>query len=120
MAIEYYISHDPRKMQHFQRKLTSLLTHPNTLQAIENRNPSREAETKKGASTGTYTKNLKHEMNKFNSESGMLVKSMLEGSEIKAINSNRLINQNISNQEEALRIRLESRSKSKSFKSSIR
>lgn len=60
MAIEYYINHDPRKMLHFQRKLTSLLTHPNTLQAIENRTPQKEALTKQGNNVGTYTKILKH------------------------------------------------------------
>lgn len=50
----------------------------------------------------------------------MLVKSMVEGAEIKVIKSNRLINQNIESQEEALRRRLESRSKSKSIKTNLR
>jgi hypothetical protein len=38
-AIEHHLNGDPRKLQHFQRKLTALLTHPNTLQAIENKQP---------------------------------------------------------------------------------
>ena len=59
-------------------------------------------------------------MNKFNESSSMLVKSMVEGAEIKVIKSNRLINQNIESQEEVLRRRLESRSKSKSFKTNLR
>ena len=59
-------------------------------------------------------------MNKFNESSSMLVKSMVEGVEIKVIKSNRLINQNIESQEEVLRRRLESRSKSKSFKTNLR
>lgn len=36
-AIEYYIHEDPKKIQHFQRKLTSLLSNPQTLQVIENK-----------------------------------------------------------------------------------
>jgi len=59
-------------------------------------------------------------MNKFNNESGALVRSMMEGSEMKAINSTRLVNQNISSQEATLMRRLEGRSKSKSFKSNLR
>ena len=34
VAIEYYINEDPRKANHFQKKLTSLLTHPHTLDLI--------------------------------------------------------------------------------------
>lgn len=59
-------------------------------------------------------------MNKFNESSSMLVKSMVEGAEIKVIKSNRLIHQNIESQEEVLRRRLESRSKSKSIKTNLR
>ncbi len=57
---------DVRKMQHFQRKLTSLLTHPNTLQVIENRNSTPSAPTMRNSNIGAYSKTLKHEMNKFN------------------------------------------------------
>jgi hypothetical protein len=95
-AIEHHLNDDPRKLQHFQRKLTALLTHPNTLQAIENKQP--QDPQQKRNSAGGYVKTLRHEMNKFNSESGALVRSMMEGSEMKAINSTRLINQNISSQ----------------------
>ena len=35
IAIEYYINIDSRKASHFQRKLTSLLTNPYTLEIIE-------------------------------------------------------------------------------------
>lgn len=51
---------DVRKMQHFQRKLTSLLTHPNTLQVIENRNSTPSAPTMRNSNIGAYSKNLKH------------------------------------------------------------
>ena len=35
IAIEYYINVDQRKANHFQRKLTTLLTHPHTLEMIQ-------------------------------------------------------------------------------------
>jgi len=53
-----------RKLQHFQRKLNTLLTHPNALQAIENRNNVKQL--KSGNGPLSYNSNLKHEMNKFN------------------------------------------------------
>lgn len=46
-------------------------------------------------------------------ESNVLVMSMVEGSDLKLERNNRLLNQNISNQEEKLKNRLASRSKSK-------
>jgi hypothetical protein len=70
-----------RKLQHFQRKLNTLLTHPNTLQVIENRNNVKNLKT--GNGPASYNDSLKHELNKFNYQSSILVKSMLEGSEYK-------------------------------------
>lgn len=35
IAIEYYVNEDPRKANHFQKKLTGLLAHPYTLELIE-------------------------------------------------------------------------------------
>lgn len=35
IAVEYYIHEDPKKAGHFQRKLTSLLSNPQTLSVIE-------------------------------------------------------------------------------------
>ncbi len=35
LGVEYYIHEDPKKANHFQRKLTSLLSNPNTLNIIE-------------------------------------------------------------------------------------
>lgn len=34
VAIEYYINEDPKKANHFQRKLTSMLANPQTLEVI--------------------------------------------------------------------------------------
>jgi hypothetical protein len=31
------VQHDPKKAQHFQRKLSNLLTNPSTLKLIDNR-----------------------------------------------------------------------------------
>lgn len=35
MAIEYYATTDNKKAEHFHRKLTALLTNPNTIDIIE-------------------------------------------------------------------------------------
>ena len=35
IGIEYYVNIDPKKAQHFQRKLTTLLTNPQTLDIID-------------------------------------------------------------------------------------
>jgi hypothetical protein len=34
MAIEYYVTVDHKKSEHFHRKLTALLTNPNTIDVI--------------------------------------------------------------------------------------
>ena len=45
-------------------------------------------------------------MNKFNAGSGVLVKSMVEGSQIKMERSNRMVSENINSQEEILKRRM--------------
>ena len=88
-----------------------LLTHPRTLQAIQNKED--KPKNRKTQNAADYSSNLSSQMNKFNSESNVLVKSMMEGSDIKMERTNRMVNQNINTQEEALRRRLESRGKSR-------
>lgn len=87
-----------------------LLTHPRTLQAIENKEEKVERKSKGAAE---YSCHLVSEMNRFNAESGVLVKSMMEGSDIQMERRQRLVKENIDNQEEVLRKRMESRGKSK-------
>ena len=53
-----------------------------------------------------YSYVLKSEMNKFNAGSGVLVKSMVEGSQIKMERSNRMVSENINSQEEILKRRM--------------
>ena len=95
-----------------------MLTNPNTLQVIENKcSPKKDEKTKKAAN---YNHLLRGEINKFNMESNVLVMSMVEGSDLKLERNNRLLNQNISNQEEKLKNRLASRSQSKHKTKDIR
>ena len=56
MAIEHYSTLDAKKAQHFQRKLTALLTNPNAMDALEQKKP--EVKTAH-LDTKTYEKNLK-------------------------------------------------------------
>ena len=65
---------------------------------------------------GGYSKSLKQELGKFNSNSEIMVKSMMEGSEKKMEKHHRLIDENLSSQERKLQRRLEERSRSKSRK----
>lgn len=62
---------------------------------------------------GAYSQNLKQELNKFNSQSQIVVKSMIEGNDKKREYHSKLINQNIETQESRLQRRLEERSRSK-------
>ena len=66
IAIEYYVNEDPRKAIHFQKKLTSLLTHPYTLELIE-----KKPETAKvpEIDSAHYSSQLRMELNKFNTQS---------------------------------------------------
>ena len=53
------------------------------------------------------------ELNKFNTQSEIVIRSMIEGSNKKVEKSNRLMENNIENQEDRLKKRMEERSKSK-------
>ena len=53
------------------------------------------------------------ELNKFNTQSEIVIRSMIEGSNKKVEKSNRLMENNIENQEDRLKRRMEERSKSK-------
>lgn len=53
------------------------------------------------------------ELNKFNTQSEIVVRSMIEGSNKKAEKSSRLMSDNIESQEDRLKRRLEQRSRSK-------
>ena len=53
------------------------------------------------------------ELNKFNTQSEIVVRSMIEGSNKKAEKSSRLMNDNLDSQEDRLKRRMEQRSRSK-------
>ncbi len=53
------------------------------------------------------------ELNKFNTQSDIVIRSMIEGSNKKVEKSHRLMNDNISSQEEHLNKRMQERSRSK-------
>ena len=53
------------------------------------------------------------ELNKFNTQSEIVIRSMIEGSNKKVEKSSRLMENNIVNQEDRLKKRMEERSKSK-------
>ena len=104
--MEYYIHYDLRKLNHFHRKLTSLLTRNTPFKVVQNREQVKQEDS--------YSKKLQTEMKKFDSEGMILVQSMLEGSEMKATNSKRVMLENISTQEAVLQQRMMQRGKSKS------
>ena len=105
-AIEHFAHDDPRKVMHFQKKLNKLLTHPQTLQAIDNFHPINDSPTRKTSQSGTYNRNLRTELSKFDCESGALVKGMMEGAQQRGRRRSALINAQIDNQEQLLRNRL--------------
>jgi hypothetical protein len=109
IAIEYYINEDPRKANHFQKKLTTLLTHPYTLELIDNKPRAKTPEV----DTAQYSSHLRMELNKFNTQSDIVIRSMIEGSNKKVEKSHRLMNDNISSQEDMLSKRMQERSRSK-------
>lgn len=69
--------------------MQTLFAHPRTLQAIENKTTTPNQTPKIAIG---YNQNLKNQMCKFNEESNMLVKSMMDGSQIKLLRTNRLVN----------------------------
>jgi hypothetical protein len=48
LAVEYYIHEQPKKANHFQRKLTSLLSNPQTLNVIEHSQSPKNEKAIKG------------------------------------------------------------------------
>lgn len=108
IAIEYYINEDPRKANHFQKKLTALLTNPYTLELIE-----KKPHAKGEVDTAQYSSHLRMELNKFNTQSEIVIRSMIEGSNKKVEKSSRLMSDHLVSQEDRLKKRLEERSRSK-------
>lgn len=88
----------------------SLLTHPYTLELIEKKPHSAKSPE---VDPAHYSSQLRIELNKFNTQSEIVVRSMIEGSNKKAEKSSRLMSDNIESQEDRLKRRLEQRSKSK-------
>ena len=66
IAIEYYATVHQKKAEHFHRKLTSLLTNPNTIDVIDKKQVSAKTAH---IDPNAYNKNLKQELNKFSSQS---------------------------------------------------
>lgn len=60
-----------------------------------------------------YGSKLRMELNKFNTQSEVVIRSMIEGSNRKVEKSHRLMSDNLNNQEESLSRRMERRSRSK-------
>lgn len=60
-----------------------------------------------------YSSHLRMELNKFNTQSDIVIRSMIEGSNKKVEKSNRLMSDNLDSQENRLKKRLEQRSRSK-------
>lgn len=75
LAIEYYIHEDPKKAKHFQRKLTSLLSNPQTLSLFDQK--------KQQPKQQHYHRALRSEIGQFNAQSNTLVAQMIEGSDRK-------------------------------------
>ncbi len=71
--MEYYIHHDLRKLNHFHRKLTSLLTRTTPFKPIIENHVD-------GKQEDSYSRKLQSELRKFDSQGMILVQSMLEGS----------------------------------------
>jgi hypothetical protein len=66
-----------------------------------------------GVDPAHYSSHLRMELNKFNTQSEIVIKSMIEGSNKKVEKSNRLMSENIESQEDRLKKRMEQRSRSK-------
>ena len=98
---------DPRKAEHFQRKLTTLLTNPSTLHVIENKSKPNKV-----------IKNnvLEKQVGMFNSQADVYVRSMLQSGEEKYNSNQKLIRDNLHKQESDLKSRIEERSRSKKKK----
>jgi hypothetical protein len=77
--VEYFVNVDTKKAAHFQKKLTSLLTSPKTLQLIE---PRQKAKVEISKAIGLTT-SIKDEMSKFNTQAESFVKNIIESTEKK-------------------------------------
>lgn len=79
MAIDYYIQFEPRRAQHFQRKMTKLLADPATLTIIENRSPNKIG-LAKYAHVASKSK-ITEEVSKFRNCSNEYVRNIMEQSD---------------------------------------
>jgi len=79
--VEYYINVDAKKAQHFQRKLSNLLTHPRTLILIESKDKERARSVNPRPITTEVNNRLKQEVSKFNSQANTVVKSFITANE---------------------------------------
>lgn len=68
-----------------------MLTHPYTLELIEKKPDAKSPEV----DTAQYSSHLRMELSKFNTQSEIVIRSMIEGSNKKAEKSNRLMETNI-------------------------
>jgi hypothetical protein len=89
--------------------LTSLLTHPYTLELIDQKPRAKTSEV----DTAQYSSHLRMELNKFNTQSDIVIRSMIEGSNKKVEKSHRLMGDSITSQEDNLNKRMQERSRSK-------
>lgn len=94
MAVEYYINVDAKKANHFQKKLTNLLTNPITLQLIE---PKQKAKSNFNKAN-VLSQNVKEEVGKFNSQANSYVKNIIENTERKLEKSESLIRLSLNSQ----------------------
>jgi hypothetical protein len=78
MGIDYYVQFEPRKAQHFQRKMTKLLSDPATLTLIENRDPNIIYPSNHQL---TSKCKIKEEVSKFKNCSGEYVRNFIEHSD---------------------------------------
>lgn len=106
IGVEYYINVDPKKAQHFQRKLANLLTHPRTLSLIENKDKERARSVNPRPITTEVNNRLKQEVSKFNSQANTVVKSFLTANEQKLATSENIVREGLRKQEAELRNRI--------------
>jgi len=104
IAIDYYIQFEPRRAQHFQKKMTKLLADPATLSIIENRSPGKIGHAKY-AHVASKSK-ISEEVCRFKNCSNEYIKSILEQSEKAIKRTEKLRTKNLDKQEESLQTRI--------------
>lgn len=103
VGIDYYIRHDPRKAQHFQKKLRLLLSDPQTLTLISN-SPDK---LRSARSPQMLSKSkIKEEMSRFTNCSQQHVKHILERSETAIKKKQALQAIDLNKQEQSLQHRI--------------